>query len=77
MVYNIATIGLSVTAVMFGDFFSMIDVATGVNELGHEIALSQRQVKRLATDQRLAIRGAAFKATPAAPVRLTFRTDLD
>jgi tetratricopeptide (TPR) repeat protein len=77
MVYNIATIGLSVTAVMFGDFFSAIDVATGVNKLGHRIALSARQVKRLATEQRLAIRGTPFKTIPSEPVRLAFRKDLN
>ncbi len=29
MVYNIATIGLNVTQVIFGDFFSILDVARG------------------------------------------------
>ena len=76
MVYNIATIGLNVTSVMFGDFFSLVDVATGVTGLGHKIGLSQRQVQRLAREQRQAIHGIAFKAIPTEPVSLAFRTDL-
>ena len=52
MVYSIANIGLNITSVMFGDFYSVIDIATGVNGLGHKIGLSQRQVLRLAMDQR-------------------------
>jgi tetratricopeptide (TPR) repeat protein len=76
MVYNIATIGLNVASVMFGDFSSILDVATGVNGLGHKIGMSQRQVKRLAMEQRQAVHGIAFKAIPTEAVRLTFRTDL-
>jgi tetratricopeptide (TPR) repeat protein len=76
MVYNIATIGLNVTSVMFGDFFSLVDVATGVTGLGHKIGLSQRQVQRLARDQREAIHGIAFKAIPTEPVSLAFRKEL-
>jgi tetratricopeptide (TPR) repeat protein len=76
MVYNIATIGLDVASVMFGDFFSIIDVATGVNKLGHKIALNQRQAQRLATERRQAIHGTVFKAIPTEPVRLAFRKDL-
>ena len=76
MVYNIATIGLNVTSVMFGDFFSIVDVATGVKGLSHKIALSQRQVRRLAMEQRQAVHGIAFKAIPTEPVRLAFRKEL-
>lgn len=76
MVYNIATIGLNVTSVMFGDFFSIVDVATGVKGLSHKIGLSQRQVRRLAMEQRQAVHGIAFKAIPTEPVRLAFRKEL-
>ena len=47
MVASIASIGINVASVMFGDFSSAISVATGVNGLAHTIGLSQRQVKRL------------------------------
>ena len=76
MVYNIATIGLDVTSVMFGNFLSLVDVATGVNGLGHKIGTSQRQVRRAAIEQRQAVRGLAFKAIPTEPVRLVFRKEL-
>jgi tetratricopeptide (TPR) repeat protein len=76
MVYNIATIGLDVTSVMFGDFFSVIDVATGVNKLGHKITVNQRQAQRLAMERRQVIHGVAFKAIPTEPVRLAFRKEL-
>jgi hypothetical protein len=76
MVYNIATIGLDVTSVMFGNFLSLVDVATGVNGLGHKIGTSQRQVRRAAIEQRQAMRGRAFKAIPTEPVRLVFRKEL-
>jgi tetratricopeptide (TPR) repeat protein len=76
MVYNIATIGLDVTSVMFGNFLSLVDVATGVGGLGQKIATSQRQVRRAPMEQRQAIRGVAFKAVPTEPVRLTFRKEL-
>jgi len=76
MVYNIATIGLDVASVMFGDFFSLVDVATSVNRLGHTIGLSQRQVQRATLEQRLAIHGVAFKAIPTEEARLTFRKEL-
>ncbi len=76
MVYNIATIGLNVTSVMFGDFFSLVDVAAGVGGLGRKIGLSQRQVKRLAIERRQAVHGIAFKAIPTEPVRLAFRKEL-
>ena len=62
MIYNIATIGLDVTSVMFGNFFSLVDVATGAGGLGQKIAASQRQVRRAVMEQRQAIRGIAFKA---------------
>lgn len=76
MVYNIATIGLDVTSVMFGDFFSLVDVATGVNGLGHKIGASQRQVRHTAMEQRQGVHRIAFKAIPTEPVRLVFRKDL-
>lgn len=76
MVYNIATIGLNVTSVMFGDFFSLVDVAAGVNGLGHKIGLSQRQVRRMAMEQRQVVRGIPFKAIPTEPVSLAFRKEL-
>jgi hypothetical protein len=76
MVYNIATIGLDVTSVMFGNFMSLVDVATGVGGLGRKIATSQRQVRRAAMEQRQAIRGIPFKAIPTEPVRLAFRKEL-
>jgi hypothetical protein len=37
MVYNVASLGLSVTGVMFGDFYSLIDVATASDSLAHKI----------------------------------------
>jgi hypothetical protein len=73
---DIASIGLNVTSIMFGDFFAIIDVATGVNGLGHRIGLNQRQAQRSAIEQRLAIRGVAFKAIPTEPVSLAFRKEL-
>ena len=76
MAYNIATIGLDVTSVMFGNFFAVVDVAGGVTGLGRNIALNQRQVQRLAWEQRQAVRGMAFKAIPTEPARLAFRRDL-
>ena len=76
VVSNIATIGLDITSVMFGNFFAAIDVAGGVAGLGRNIALNARQVQRLAWEQRQAVRGMAFKAIPTEPVSLAFRTDL-
>jgi hypothetical protein len=76
MVYNIASIGMDVTSIMFGDFSAIIDVATGVNKLGRGIALNRQRSQRLATQRRLAIQGTAFKAIPTEPARLTFRRDL-
>jgi tetratricopeptide (TPR) repeat protein len=76
MIYNIATIGLDVTSVMFGNFFSLVDVAAGAGGLGQKIAASQRQVRRAVMEQRQAIRGIAFKAIPTEPVRLAFRKEL-
>jgi tetratricopeptide (TPR) repeat protein len=76
MVYNIASIGIDVTSIMFGDFSAIINVATGVNKLGRGIALNQRQAQRLATQRRQAIQGTAFKVIPTEPARLTFRKDL-
>lgn len=76
MAYNIATIGLDITSVMFGNFFAAVDVATGVTGLGRKIALNQRQVRRLEWEQRQAVRGMAFKAIPTEPARLAFRKDL-
>jgi tetratricopeptide (TPR) repeat protein len=76
MVYNVMSIGMDVTSVMFGDFFSVIEVATDVRGLSKKVGLSQRQVKRLAMEQRQAVHGIAFKAIPTEPVRLAFRKDL-
>lgn len=76
MVYGIASIGLDVASVMFGDFSSLVSVATDVNGLGHKIATSQRQVQRAAMEQRLALGGALFKAIPTEPVHLAFRKDV-
>jgi hypothetical protein len=76
MVYNIATIGLDVTSVVFGNFMAVVDVATGVTGLGRNIALNQRQVQRLAWEQRHAVHGIAFKAIPTEPARLAFRKEL-
>ncbi len=53
-----------------------INVATGVNRLGHNIALNQRQAQRLAMERQLAIQGTSFKAIPTDVARLTFRKDL-
>jgi tetratricopeptide (TPR) repeat protein len=76
MVYSIASIGMNVASVMFGDFSSAISVATGVNGLAHTIGLSQRQVKRLTIERQQVVRGVAFKAIPSEPVSLAFRKDL-
>ena len=76
MVYNIASIGMDVTSLMFGDFTAIIDVATSVNKFGRGIALNQRRTQRLATERRLAIQGTAFKVIPTEVARLTFRRDL-
>lgn len=76
MVYNIATIGLDLTSVMFGNFLSIVDVAGGIAGLGRNIGLSQRQVQRLATAQRQAVHGIAFKAIPTERVLLAFRKEL-
>ena len=73
---DIASIGLNVTSVMFGDFFAIIDVATTANGLGHRVGLNQRQAQRSAIEQRLAVRGIAFKAIPTEPVSLAFRKEL-
>lgn len=74
--FNIATIGLDITSVMFGNFFAAVDVAAGMTGLGRNVALNQRQVQRLAWEQRQAVSGMAFKAIPTEPARLTFRKDL-
>ena len=74
--YNIATIGLDVTSVMFGNYFAIGDVAGGIAGFGRRIALSQRQVQRIATAQRQAVRGIPFKAIPTEPVLLAFRREL-
>jgi hypothetical protein len=73
---DIASIGLNVTSVMFGDFFAIIDIATTANGLGHRVGLNQRQAQRSAIEQRLAVRGIAFKAIPTEPVSLAFRKEL-
>lgn len=76
MVYNIATIGLDVTSVMFGNFLSIVDVAAGVGGLGQKIGASQRRVQRSSIARRQVVRGIAFKAIPTEPVRLAFRKEL-
>jgi tetratricopeptide (TPR) repeat protein len=76
IVGNILSIGFDVTSVVFGNFWAVVDVATGVTGLGRKIALNQRQAQRLAWEQRHAIHGIAFKAIPTEPVRLTFRAEL-
>ncbi len=76
MVYGFASIGLSVGSVMFGDFTSVIDVARGVNSIGHQIGLNQRQARHLVAERRQAIHGNAFRAVPSEPVSLAFRKDL-
>jgi thioredoxin-like negative regulator of GroEL len=76
MVYSIAMIGVNVTSVMFGDFTSIIDVATGTTGLARKIGVSQRQAKHLAMERRQAIHGIAFKAIPSEQVSLAFRKDL-
>lgn len=64
MVYSIANLGLNVTQVMFGDFFSLIDVARSATGLGRKIALSQRQVHRMGMERRQVVNGVAFKVIP-------------
>jgi tetratricopeptide (TPR) repeat protein len=76
MVYNVINIGMSVTSVMFGDFFSIVDVATGVNSLAHKVGLSQQQVRRLEMERRQVIRGVPFKVIPTEPASLAFRKEL-
>ena len=76
MVYSIANIGMDVASVMFGDFYSVVDIATTARGLGRKIALSQRQVQKMATEQDQVIHGIAFRAIPTEPVHLTFRKDL-
>ncbi len=76
MVYNVASIGMGVASVMFGDFSSMLDVARGVNSLGHNIGLSRRQVQHIIAERREVVDGPAFKAIPSEPVSLAFRQDL-
>ena len=76
MVYNVASIGMSVTSVMFGDFSSILDVATGVNTLGHNIGMSRRQARHIVAERREVVDGPAFKAIPSEPVSLAFRQDL-
>lgn len=76
MVYNIATIGMDVTSLMFGDLTSIIDVATGVNGLRRRIGVSQRQVRRLAIEQHQAVYGIPFKAIPTETASLAFRKEL-
>jgi hypothetical protein len=76
IIYNIATIGLDITSVVFGNVFALVDVAAGVGGVGRQIALSQRQVQRLGWERRQAIHGNAFKPIPTEPVRLTFRTEV-
>ena len=51
-------------------------IATGVSGLSHKVGISQRQVKRLATEERLTVHGVAFKAIPTEPVSLAFRKEL-
>ena len=75
-VYNIASIGMDVTSLMFGDFSAIVTIAGDVNRLGKGVALNQRQAQRLATTRRQAIQGSAFKAIPTEVARLTFRKDL-
>ncbi len=76
MVYSIASLGLNVTQVMFGDFFSLIDVARSATGLGRKIALSQRQVHRMGMERRQVVNGVAFKVIPTEPVSLAFRKEL-
>ena len=76
IISNIATIGLDITSVVFGNVFALVDVGTGVAGVGRKIALSQRQVQRLGWEQRQAIHGIAFKPIPTEPVRLAFRKEL-
>jgi len=76
MVYSIAMIGVDVTSVMFGDFTSVLNVATGATGLARKIAASQRQARHLAIERRQAIHGTAFKAIPTEVVSLAFRKDL-
>jgi len=76
MVYGFASIGMSVTSVMFGDFTSAVDIVRGVNNIGHQIGLNQRQVRHLVAERRQAIQGNEFRAIPSEPVSLAFRKDL-
>ena len=76
VVSDIASIGLSLTSVMFGDFVSVIDVVGGVNGVGHRIGLNQQQVRHLVAERRQAIHGNSFKAIPSEPVSLAFRKEL-
>jgi hypothetical protein len=76
MVYNIANLGLSVTAVMFGDFTSILDVAMNTKALTRKIGLSQRQVSRLAMERQQVVQGLSFRAIPVEPVVLKFDPDL-
>jgi hypothetical protein len=69
-------IGLDVTSVMFGDFTSVLNVATGTTGLARKVGASRRQVQRAATERRQAIHGMAFKAIPTERVSLAFRKDL-
>ena len=76
MVYNVASIGMSVASVMFGDFSSILDIATGVNTLGHNIGMTRRQARHIVAERREVVDGPAFKAIPSEPVSLAFRQDL-
>ncbi|HTM26625.1 MAG TPA: hypothetical protein VL225_15620 [Vicinamibacterales bacterium] len=76
MVYSVAMIGLDVTSVMFGDFTSVLNVATGTTGLARKVGASRRQVQRAATERRQAIHGLAFKAIPTERASLAFRKDL-
>ena len=76
IVGDIANIGLNVTSVMFGDFFSIVEIANNARGLGRRIATNQRQVQRAATEQRLTLRGIAFKTIPTEPTSLAFRKEL-
>ena len=76
IVSEIVSVGFDVTSVVFGNVFALVDVATGAAGVGRNIVLSQRQVQRLAWEQRQAIHGIPFKPIPTEPVRLTFRREL-
>jgi len=75
MALNAASIGLDVTSLMFGDFFSVLDIASGAKGLGHKIGVSLQQTQ-LATDPRVTLYGNRFKAIPTEPINLAFRKDL-